>query len=439
MVSSAKLSLFRRRKDADCTQALPPAFSSDSPLAISVEAQSTQNENQKACACQKVECEAIEKVRGLPLEPQTTQNEVQKACACQKVEWEAIDKARGQLISKLQRDLKNARAQQRAAQVATEESRARSGELEAQLARLGAELEEEKRARAAQIQKLEASLEAARDAGGRRDEERERFDYVLAHNGQTGSVSRTLLASDSDSLLYKTYCGDWEYPRDGNGRAVITCHPKRWAAVLEHLTNGTVPAEPDSPLLNQARYWNLGRLVRGLEALYPGVVVSKSSGSGGFKVMCTFTSVIETLKTVNNLSIEYAARNQLWTVQIDREGIWHLFKPPSRHEYMKRRGQAMVEATDLPKISVRFKVLLDDEDVVTDWEKAVFPDPATYRAWGGYATWDEYETHCKDLSLGFVSWRRFGYSLQQMVTQPLARAHDSLSVEVEVLYVDSVP
>ncbi|GAQ83824.1 hypothetical protein KFL_001630210 [Klebsormidium nitens] len=254
MVSSAKLSWFGQRK-VECSRALPPASSSSDPPSFP------------------------------PLvQPTITQNKI-KECACvsEKVEWEAIDQARTKLITKLEcereklaADLGSARAQQSAAQAAAEESRARSVDLEAHVAQLCAALEVEMRgcrAKAAQIRRLETSLDDARDAGARREEERARFHYVLAPNGQTGSISRTVLASAPDSLLYKMYCGDWEYPRDENGRAIITCHPDRWASVLEHLTTGTVPTEPDSRLLDQARYWYLGRLVRGLEALYPGVVV----------------------------------------------------------------------------------------------------------------------------------------------------------------------
>lgn len=185
MVPTAKLGWFRR-KNADCSRALSPAPFSDSSISPSDQ-------------------------------PPNTENEIQIACVSQKVEGEGIDEESGKLITKLQHEREQLAADLGTARAAAEESCARSRDLEAQLARLRASLEEETRehhAKAARIEKLEAALEAARDAGARRAEERARFHYVLAHNGQTGSVSRTVLASDPDSLLYTMYCGDWEYPRD---------------------------------------------------------------------------------------------------------------------------------------------------------------------------------------------------------------------------------
>lgn len=133
------------------------------------------------------------------------------------------------------------------------------------------------------ISALEGALKSALEAGARRRDEGDRFEYVLACNGQTGSIPRSVLASDPDSLLCKMYSGEWDYARDAAGRALITCHPKRWAAVLEYLANGAAPAERNPLLLEQARHWNLMGLVGALEALTPGVIVTNDSDSKGFR------------------------------------------------------------------------------------------------------------------------------------------------------------
>ena len=105
----------------------------------------------------------------------------------------------------------------------------------AKLDRKCAEEERNVEEKASRIAELEKELTQAREAGARRADARERFEYVLECSGQVGSVPRNILASAPESVLFKTFCGEWEYARDQDGRALITCHPKRWAAILEHL------------------------------------------------------------------------------------------------------------------------------------------------------------------------------------------------------------
>ncbi|GAQ89201.1 hypothetical protein KFL_004960110 [Klebsormidium nitens] len=116
---------------------------------------------------------------------------------------------------------------------------------------------------------LEDELRRTCEAVGLCENDRERFHYVLALNGQEGSLPRSVLASDPESHLYKMYGGEWDYARNAEGRAIVTCHPHRWAPIVEYLATGAIPAERDPALLAQARYWNLQGLVNGLEALTP--------------------------------------------------------------------------------------------------------------------------------------------------------------------------
>ena len=172
------------------------------------------------------------------------------------------------------------------------------------------------------IADLEKELARAREAGARREDARDRFEYVLACNGQAGSVPRSVLASAPESILYKNFCGEWDYARDKGGRALITCHPERWAAILEHLATGAVPAERDPLLLEQARYWNLSRLVEGLEARFPGVIVLENDESH-FKVLCTFEDVTERLDDEDDCTgFSFAAvGGRWWAVNLHQGGF----------------------------------------------------------------------------------------------------------------------
>ena len=153
------------------------------------------------------------------------------------------------------------------AEVAANNSRFEVQRLEAQNCLLSKELSESNETMAS----LKEDLDSARDIKERCKEERERLEYVLATNCQEGSVPLSILAADQGSVLYKMFSGDWNYARESRGRALITCHPDRWAAILEHLATGAIPTGRDSLLLAQARHWNLRSLVNGLEALTPGL------------------------------------------------------------------------------------------------------------------------------------------------------------------------
>ena len=123
--------------------------------------------------------------------------------------------------------------------------------LERRLKELQKVMEEKENESEVKLAALQISLRDTRETRARCAKERERFHYVLACNGQTGSVPFSFLESDRDSLLYKLYGGNWNYARDEKGRALVTWHPERWAAVLEHLATRAVPAEWDPLLLAQ--------------------------------------------------------------------------------------------------------------------------------------------------------------------------------------------
>ena len=269
------------------------------------------------------------------------------------------------------------------------------------LAELGRKCAEEERnaeEKASRIAELEKELTHAREAGARRADARERFDYVLACSGQAGSVPRSVLASAPESVLFKTFCGEWDYARDKEGRALITCHPERWAAILEHLATGAVPAERDPLLLEQARYWNLSRLVEGLEAKFPGVVLLENDESH-FKVVGTFTNVMERFSTgQKGLSLSFSAvGGRWWVLKAYDHGIF----------VASERAPDMSEYKPITAVSFSWRVLLRTKELA------------------------HRQALEESLRVG-LHWNRLGYSLHQMVSEPLARGHDSLVVELEV-------
>ena len=209
---------------------------------------------------------------------------------------EQLSVVRGEIES-LQEAVSKEATQAKLSESALKDSRSEAEQLQAHNASLSQELSKSQE----RVASLEADLENARNAQERCEGERERLEYVLASNGQEGSVALSVFAADRDSLLYKMYSGDWDYPRDSRGRALITCHPDRWAAILEHLATGAIPERRDSLLLAQARYWNLQTLVNGLEALIPGVTVVADPDGQGFRARCVLCRSVRDSKMIQTL------------------------------------------------------------------------------------------------------------------------------------------
>ncbi|GAQ80921.1 hypothetical protein KFL_000660160 [Klebsormidium nitens] len=312
-------------------------------------------------------------------------------------------------ISRLQTELA---ALQKCLDAANEEKKRREGELKSKRAALRnvvaqrdglragtSKLQErvaaEKRKRAdisKEVSLLQSELERARkavrdleNATAARARESDRFYYVLAFNGQVGSIPRSVLASAPESVLYKMYCGAWDYARDEDGRAIVTCHPDRWAAILEHLATGAVPLQRDSQLLEQARFWNLRRLVARLEALTPGVTVRNDRDEMGFKARLTFVDVTsEYDKYGAELSLTYATPGKRWwKVKVDKDGVFQypLWTPD----------------TKLRKVTVRskFGLLLHGRRLFADWETQEFSEGKVEKGWGH-------------------RWSDLGYSIHQL-------------------------
>jgi hypothetical protein len=345
---------------------------------------------------------------------QSVQTDARASASCEAWDEERVAKeqelAKAQALlqdenRQLEAELGRVRAQLREARAAAESRDLERGDLYKTLL-----------AKDENISALEGALKkytSRREAGARRRDDSDRFEYVLACNGQTGSIPRRVLASDPDSLLYKMYSGEWDYACDAAGRALITCHPQRWAAVLEYLATGAAPAERNPLLLEQARHWNLMGLVGALEALTPGVIVTNDSDSKGFRARGTFVSVMERLG-INARILRYAfaaPQDRWWAIEVASDGVFlAAMACPGETSWNLKKT----------KVSCTFTLLLRNEALRQTSDEIVL---GAREDWSG-ADW------------GFL-WPEWGYRFHQLVSEPLARAHDSLVVEVEARYVES--
>jgi hypothetical protein len=176
---------------------------------------------------------------------------------------------------------------------------------------------------------------------------------------------------------------------------------------MEHLATGTVPSERNAQLLDQARHWNLERLVGALEALTPGVFVARHPGSKMFTVQCRFVSVKKALHSDEGLELRFDEPHgdrRLWGVQVNSEGIF-LEAVALKDE---NSGIAAIEA------AFKFRVLLRDK---------------VKEIGGSRLSASKFSK--EDLTWGY-QWAAAVISLDQLLSEPLARAHDCLVVEVDM-------
>jgi hypothetical protein len=257
------------------------------------------------------------------------------------------------------------------------------------------------------LKKAERALEDAAMAGVRRSQEGNRFHFVLASTGQAGSIPRSFLESEPESLLSKMYNGEWDFARDEQGRALINCHPERWAAILEHLATGAIPKERDPQLLAQARQWNLKRLEQGLEALAPGLTVMRHVDGRSCTAQCRFVSVMEQLGNNNVMKLSFCFPiDKWWSLDVGVYGVFLMaIAPPGTNSFPKV----------VVKVKGSLRVLLKDEVIERDFD---YEYTDKQRSWGN-------------------TWSDWGYGYNELASEPLARAHDSLVVEVDICLLES--
>lgn len=327
-----------------------------------------------------------------PSQAQVLTAEGELACKRAVEDWQAATKA----FSGLQAEVKRLEGElDKAKQCREEQDRLLRKEKDA----LTRELEEVRKGLAAK----DELLVEAKAAGARKAEDGNRFHYVLAGSGHSGSIPRSFLESEPESLLNKMYNGEWDYAQDEQGRALVNCHPDRWAAILEHLATGTAPAKQDQQLLDQARHWNLKRLVHALEAITPGILVTRLPDPKGCTAQVRFVKVTEKLKKEQMLNYTFCfPESRWWNLFLDQDGIYlEAVCPPGQSEF----------PDEVIKANCVVRVLLKEREL--DFKL------------------DDNQEFEKDHAYGF-EFHEHNFSYDELVSEPLARANDCLVVEVDI-------
>ena len=124
--------------------------------------------------------------------------------------------------------------------------------------------------------------------------------------------------------------------------------------------------------------------------------------------MC-FVSVCERLKDDSDtLEIVFAAPQDCWWgIEIRKRGIFYGVR--------QAPGQKQEDVKDI-KVSEKWRLLLRNEVVVRAIESEMY-----------------YADKVKDDNMGY-NWFALDYSLEQVTSEPLARALDSIVVELEMRY-----
>ena len=83
---------------------------------------------------------------------------------------------------------------------------------------------------------------------------------------RSGSVPLAIFEAEPDSVLNRTYNGEWEYAQDAEGRANVNSNPAHWPLILDWLSFGAVPRHPTPAFVAECKYWQLNRLLAKLKA-----------------------------------------------------------------------------------------------------------------------------------------------------------------------------
>ena len=109
-----------------------------------------------------------------------------------------------------------------------------------------------------------AAVVEATQATQKRTTDGKQFTYAVRGSSEPhlrGSVPRCIFDAEPDSMLAQMYNGEWKYPCDEDGRALVNSNPAHWLQILDWLSFGSVPASPSPELVQQCRFWQLTNLL----------------------------------------------------------------------------------------------------------------------------------------------------------------------------------
>ena len=115
-----------------------------------------------------------------------------------------------------------------------------------------------------QRQAQAAAVAEATQAAQKRTADGKQFTYAVRGSSEPhlrGSVPHCIFDAEPDSMLAQMYNGEWKYPCDEDGRALVNSNPAHWLQILDWLSFGSVPASPSPELIQQCRFWQLTNLL----------------------------------------------------------------------------------------------------------------------------------------------------------------------------------
>ena len=217
-------------------------------------------------------------------------------------------------------------------------------------AALGRQRKQLQEAHSSEIQELvqqhEEVMAEAKGMTAKRDRDQKQFNFrVRGHETLelSGSVPSQIFESEPDSVLNKTYNGEWAYARDDKGRACINSDPAHWPLIMKWLSFGTVPSLSTctSDFISECTYWQLDNLLEAIEQLRAADQKQQSSnakhantdeqsiqlsqlenGQEGFKMEGHIHNFSQRFAKTHVVAIEFAAYGASWKLEVNQKGAF---------------------------------------------------------------------------------------------------------------------
>ena len=182
------------------------------------------------------------------------------------------------------------------------------------------------------------------NAIARLDSDSKQFKYTVRGSSDpllSGSIPRSILQAEPESVLARMYAGEWEYAKDDIGRAIINSNPKHWPVILDWLSFGTVPSHPSKGLISECEFWQLDKLLAAIataaDMLYSDIDTARPvadshnldikpviiNGHAGFSVNGMIHEFPKQLSAAldshSPISIQFAAAGRDWHLLFQQE------------------------------------------------------------------------------------------------------------------------
>lgn len=154
----------------------------------------------------------------------------------------------------------------------------------------------------------------------------------------SGSVPCQIFEAEPNSVLNRTYNGEWAYATDEQGRARINSDPAHWPFILNWLSFGSIPAKPAAGFIAECKYWQLDNLLVKIEeqrtgAAEPPVVLHTAAhklslahvqedGKDGFKLEGSIFNFVNRFQGGKQVDTSFEAFGKGWRLEIKPKGAF---------------------------------------------------------------------------------------------------------------------